>query len=503
MSQRGLWGWVHEVGKSCGFAPQSQTTPMWVRAQPDLFPNEVPGMSEELLQRVSSPGGSLEEKLEEVINVFQSGARHLESLQQVLRRRALEKRQKDCKELPPEVEEVIAEGTYLESFLEAFDGQSFLLHSEEIAPSHEYRLALEVNSGGAYWKSIPVEEGAAVRHNVETVTASSPAEGSMSIISQFGAAQRGAVFVWRWQHILDAGPYKLPDWLEKALTLEGHDPLRKLQTELEAVLRWEHQVQLETCKYVKQNNEIKDMYIREVLRLWPSEIDHQGVEACKKCAWVEGLDANLFTGRNVLVKKVPYDADHTYVLHCNIARRQVGDADKEQQGPPYRLTTSWQWFQDSTEKAEPSFNGVQSISLAAVPETASPGAGASRPDISRTSVPVMESCSEMRPSTAGALLPSMTPYSELPRPGSANSVPGVAYATFGLPTGQSGYPSLAGGYPYAVAAAKSMPYPASSRMQMRSGPMPLPTPMAGHVSPGVAASPTLAFPCAATPVGTR
>ncbi|CAK9071694.1 unnamed protein product [Durusdinium trenchii] len=61
-----------------------------------------------------------------------------------------------AKSCPPEVEEVIAEGTYLESFLEAFDGQSFLLHSEEIAPSHEYRLALEVNSGGAYWKSIPV-----------------------------------------------------------------------------------------------------------------------------------------------------------------------------------------------------------------------------------------------------------------------------------------------------------------------------------------------------------
>ena len=77
------------------------------------------------------------------------------------------------------------------------------------------------------------------------------------------------------------------------------------------------------------------------------------------------------TGRNVLVQKVPYDSGHTYVLHCHIARRQLGDSDKvtlnrlrldswmplsflllfvvisssicQEQGPPYRLTTSWQF----------------------------------------------------------------------------------------------------------------------------------------------------------------
>lgn len=505
-----LWGWVKDVGRSCGFTPQSQTTPMWVRAQPDLFPNEVPGMSEELLQKVGSFGGSLEEKIEEVVDVFRSSARHLESLQQVLRRRALEKRQKDCKELPPAVEEVISEGTYLESFLEAFDGQSFLLHSEEIVPSHEYRLALEVNSGGAYWKSIPVQEGDAVRHNVETVTASSPAEGSVNIISQFGAAQRGAVFVWRWQHVLDAGPYNLPDWLEKALTLEGNDPLRKLQTELEALKRWELQVERETCKYLKKNNEIKDVYIREVLRLWPSETDHQGTETCKKCAWVEGLDANLFTGRNVLVQKVPYDSGHIYVLHCHIARRQLGDSDKEQ-GPPYRLTTSWQWQQDlkgdkTAEPPSPSQSRAQSLAAAAV--SMDPGSpGVSRPE---GSIPVMQSYSEIsRPHTAGNLLPSMTPYTELPRPSTTNNVPSASAYAYEYrqmapmaSMGTRGYPSLTGGYPsYVSAAPKSMPY-SSAQVQMLSGPMPLPTPMAAHMSPGVAASPTLGFPCA-TPAGTR
>jgi len=429
----------------------------------------VPGLSEELLQKAGSFGGSLEEKIEEVMKLCRTSARHLEGLQQVLRRQALEKRKQDCKELPSAVEEVISEGTYPESFLEAFDGHSFLLHSEEIVPSHEYRLALEVNSGGAYWKSIPVQEGEAVRHKVETVTASSPAEGSMNIISQFGAAQRGAVFVWRWQHVLDAGPYNLPEWLEKALSLEGNDPLRKLATELEALKRWELQVERETCKYLKQTNEIKDVYIREVLRLWPSETDHQGVEACKKCAWVEGLDANLFTGRNVLVQKVPYDSGHTYVLHCHIARRQLGDSDKEQ-GPPYRLTTSWQWLQSTEKTVEPENPrlGAQSAT-AAVPKDRSPGAR------TETSIPVMQ---------------PTTPYAEFTRPSTANSVPGSAYAAYEYRPGQSGYPTLAGGYPSlggSVAAS-------SAQVQKLSGPMPLPTPMAAHMSPGVAAP--MSFPCA-------
>ena len=31
----------------------------------------------------------------------------------------------------------------------------------------------------------------------------------------------------------------------------------------------------------------------QVLRLWPSETDHQGVEACKKCAWVAESQTDL------------------------------------------------------------------------------------------------------------------------------------------------------------------------------------------------------------------
>jgi len=62
---------------------------MWVRAQPELFPQEVPGMNEELLAQVGAPGGSIEDKIESVHDVFRTSARHLESLQQVLRRRAL------------------------------------------------------------------------------------------------------------------------------------------------------------------------------------------------------------------------------------------------------------------------------------------------------------------------------------------------------------------------------------------------------------------------------
>lgn len=89
---------------------------------------------------------------------------------------------------------------------------------------------------------------------------------------------------------------------------------------------------------------------------------------CCKCSAIPFVTE---TGRNVLVQKVPYDSGHTYVLHCHIARRQLGDSDKvtlnrlrldswmplsflllfvvisscicQEQGPPYRLTTSWQF----------------------------------------------------------------------------------------------------------------------------------------------------------------
>jgi hypothetical protein len=325
---------------------------MWVRACPELSSHEVPGLGEEVLSQVSAPGGSLEDKIECVLEAFLRGARHLESLQQVLRRRALEERRRERADgggagiaepsFPEEVENVIAAGTYLESFLQAYHGQTFPIHSDEIVPGHVYRLALEVHSGGAYWSNIPVQDMDAVRHKVETVGASSPAEGSASVVAHFGAGQRGAVFVWRWEHLLDEGAYNMPDWLARVLKAEGNDPLRKLQGELEAVRRWEQQVRSETAQYVKKGKEIKDPYIREVLRLWPTESDPQGGHNLKKCAWVEGLDPNLFIGRTVPVDRVPYDADHALALHTSIARRHVEEPTTEK-SPPYRLTTSWNW----------------------------------------------------------------------------------------------------------------------------------------------------------------
>jgi len=124
--------------------------------------------------------------------------------------------------------------------------------------------------------SLGCQEGEAVRHKVETVTASSPAEGltlktleayygkhpvntvsnlsvSLSLglvamlmrfyehhLSVWSCTERSSpchrkgsdldhrgwanlsalnpeVFVWRWQHVLDAGPYNLPEWLDTKL----------------------------------------------------------------------------------------------------------------------------------------------------------------------------------------------------------------------------------------------------------------------------------------------
>jgi len=454
-------------------------------------------MGDDLLEQVRTPGGSLEEKLENVIEVFRASQRHLESCRQALRQQALEMRQKEGKErLPVEVEEVISGGTYLDSFLEAYDGQTFLLHSEEIVPCHEYRLALEVNSGGAYWKGISVQEEALVRHNVQAVAAANGLEGSMNIISQFGAAQRGAVFAWRWQHVLDAGPYNLPEWLERSLSAEGNDPLRKLQAELEAVRRWEHQVQQDTCKYIKKTNEVKDIYIREVLRLWPSETDHQGFEVCKKCAWVEGLDAALFTGRNILVQRVAYDDSHSLALHACIARRQVDDKDKEKGQPPYRLITTWVWTQDPPRPAENAGKGV-------------------RPHLDQAQTSLTTNAAVSRtmsiPQEMARQSVSNGYAAEHARPASTTSVPGAGGHLEFKPV-PSGYVTYAGlarpsttGSLSRQLVAKAVPA-SNGQVQMAPVPVPVPTPMA-NISAGAPgagnASPKKVWLKCSPPVGMR
>lgn len=346
----GLWSWLDKIGASCGFQAQPKLGPMWVKASPDLFPLEVPGMESELLAKIRQPGGSLDEKFQEVMEAFRNSARHLESLQQVLRKRKLDRFEhapNAADSIPDRVREVVKDGTYTESFLSSFDGQTFVIHSEEIVPGHEYQLALEVHTGGAYWASVPLDNASTVRHRVETVSASSQNEGSASVVSQYGAAQRGAVFVWRWMYLPERGPYDVPSWLSRALSAEGKNPLTKLQGELEALRRWEGQTKQDTGKFIKQGTELKNPYIREVLRLWPSETDHQGCEQLKKCAWVEGLDPKLFTGKKALVHRVQYDPDHALTLNATIAMRHQEEPPKEGD-PPYRLTTSWHWASPST-----------------------------------------------------------------------------------------------------------------------------------------------------------
>lgn len=337
---------------------------MWVRATPELLPPEVPGLKEDQLRELMTPGGSVSEKLQAACNIFRQNARHLESLQQVLRRKFAERQcvAAPCDALPSEVQSVVAEAQYLDSFLSAFDGQIFPVHSEECVPGHEYCLALEVQTGGKYWSSIPTQDDVAVRHHVETVTASSPVEGSASVISQFGAAQRGAVFVWRWKRLEDK-QYEVPEWLAKALEDERSDPLQKLQVALDSLTRWENEVRQETAQHIKQPTELKDPYIREVLRLWPCETDSHGCQSLKKCAWVEGLDPNLFTARKVTVHRVSYDAHHSLILSALIARRHVEEPPQEGD-PPYRLTTTWQWAPSAKsavpELALPAATGIPS-----------------------------------------------------------------------------------------------------------------------------------------------
>jgi len=395
------------IGGTCGFEMKPKQSQMWVRAMPELSPKEVPGMGEDLLEKMSAQGGSLEEKIQCLVETFRCSARHLESMQTLLRRRAVDKRveagYKD--DLPSEVKAVIADGTYQEDFLKAFDEKSFPLYGEEIVPGHEYRLALEVHTGGAYWSGITAQDAASSpAQKVETVTASSPAEGSSSIIAQFGAAQRGAVFVWRWHYLPDRGPYNLPAWLTKVLAAEGVDPLRKLSCELEAIRRWEQQVRQETAQHVKTGKEMKDPYIREVLRLWPTETDAQGFDQLKKVAWVEGLDHKLFTGRTVPVTRVQYDDMHFIALSALIAKRHNEDAAPQENSPPYKLTTTWQWVPPESPQKIVTSSAVLSsaVSLQQAPILPSTrGQLPSRQELKADQELIAENAMPMTPKTVG------------------------------------------------------------------------------------------------------
>lgn len=336
MASEGFWRWVNDLGNSCGFN-NSSSAPLWVRTDLTQPNEEIPGLPQDILSRIRVSGGNLEEKLQLVANAFQWTARSKEGLQVTFRKKALEN-----KDLPPEVQEVIASGSYSDAFLQAFDEQSFTLFEDEVVPYHQYRLLLEVHTGGPYWSGIATQGMSTIRHQAPVVGASSPIEGSGSVLGQYGAGQRGAVFVWRWMHLLDTGPYPLPEWLERILSNEGADPLRKMLAELEAVRRWEVQVKDQTAKYIKQGAEIQDLYIKEVLKLWPCEPDPKGGEQLKNNAWIEGLDAELFVGRTVIVDRVKYDDLHCLVLQATISQRQVAQAQKDKQ-PPYRLITQWLW----------------------------------------------------------------------------------------------------------------------------------------------------------------
>lgn len=343
MTNGGLFSWIWELGGGgCELEKNRKPKHMWVRVSPELFDLEVPGLNPDILKKASEPGGSPEEKLVCVADALRAGARHLEGLQTLLQRRVAEGKATtvDAGAFPKEVQDVIATGTYPESFLRVFDGQSFQLHREEIAPYHEYQLVLEVHSGGAYWSNIPDAQD--VRHQAETISALGGAEGAETLTSQWGAGQRGAVFAWRWRHAPGKGPYNLPEWLGRALDAEGDDPLRKLVREQEAVKRWEQQQRQSTAQHMKQDATVENRVLREVLKHWPCEVDAQGEQQLKKCAWIEGVDASLFVGPSVPVKTVLYDESHKFVLHASVAKRhQENDASKD--SPPFCLTTAWRW----------------------------------------------------------------------------------------------------------------------------------------------------------------
>lgn len=337
----GIWERISQLG-TCGFVTRPGRSQKFVRATGQLFPHACPGLEEDLLADIQGPGGSLEEKLQRVVDALNQGVRRLEALEHVLRTRVLEK----PADLPAEVCEVVSRGSYSDSFVTALAGRSFCLHSEEIAPGHEYCLVLEVHSGGPYWAGVSLASDTA-QHRLETASSSA----QTPLAERCG--ERCAVLVWRWRcaaSMADHDLYGLPQWLAAVLAAEGDDPLRKLHLELQALQRWEETLRQETEQHVRQSAELRNPYIREVLRLWPSEADSHGYQQLKKCAWVEGLEPQFFIGRTVTVSRVLYGTAHAMVLRASIGKRHLEEPEKEGE-PPYRLTTSWQWA--ASVKGEP------------------------------------------------------------------------------------------------------------------------------------------------------
>lgn len=345
-----LVAWLSTAVGTCGFQNDPRERHRCAKATPEWMMPEAPGLSDQLLRDVRAPGGSLPEKMRRVLEAFRSSAHELECQQPLLRRRALERAQ-PCLSTgddadaayPLEVRTLLEDGTYTDGFLKRFDDRSFVVHASEIVPGHEYCLALEVSTGGKYWSNVSTgDEADTTRHSAETVNASSAGEGCESVLAQYGAAQRGAVFVWRWRKLEDLDD-DLPEWLSRTLTGEGDDPVRKLQEALEAVRRWEHGIREDTAMHVKHPTELRDPYLREVLKLWPVGYTDYG-EVLDTCAWVEGLDSSHFVGRKVALHRVRYDRDHALVLHAQISKRHADDEIPPQDGDaPYRLTTSWAW----------------------------------------------------------------------------------------------------------------------------------------------------------------
>lgn len=330
----------------------------WVQATPNLFPGGVPGLPEASLTDIRVPGGSLERKLTSVMKTITENARHLENMSTLYKLSSI--RDGSSCGLPKAVQEVVESGTYTDRFLAAYDGQVFQIHCEEIAPDHEYRYVLEVHCGGKYWAAMPGD--AEVRHNVEVVAPSTHNEVS----DDFGSAQRGVILVWRWHHVPRGEMYDIPSWLTNVLGTDGHDPLRKLRGEHDALSRWEQHQHEDIVKHVRQSGDLKDPYIKELLKLWPTAVGSHGSDVLKKTAVIEGLKEDVFLNKTVLVVSLPYDDSHTLCLHAMISRRRQGPVTGSPSPPGYRLTTAWRWSAASSSShiqplRDASIDGTSSV----------------------------------------------------------------------------------------------------------------------------------------------
>eukprot|EP00397_Hematodinium_sp_SG-2012_P030418 GEMP01032219.1.p1 GENE.GEMP01032219.1~~GEMP01032219.1.p1 ORF type:complete len:345 (+),score=58.60 GEMP01032219.1:91-1125(+) len=337
---------LQKITQACTYQAKKEEEGCYVQAPMNLFPSSVPGLSDttlEALRHQTSPFKQIEVLLSDV-NAEVSRQQGLAKLY----KRGMS--QNLLKNLQPKVREVVETDLYTDAFVTEFQGEEFIIVSEEICPNHSIEFVLRVNGGGSYWTAISADDTQQFRVEVLGVN-----KEATNLNLSLGAI-RGVTIGWRWRQSMDLSYADIPRVIDTALSWDGHDPLAKLRSMHHHIEVWQTEMESRIAEFIKAASHertgaahIED-YLKYVFRNWPSKPnpDGSGREQLRKCTWIEGADPSLFCNRKVIItaQNCKYLEDFSYTLRAIIVKTKPMVEEKSMQGhddPPFRLDTQWSW----------------------------------------------------------------------------------------------------------------------------------------------------------------